>query len=44
LLEDVGYIAYHFHWSHEQIMGMEHRDRQQWVDQISQINQGIGNG
>jgi hypothetical protein len=44
LLEEVAYIAYHFHWSHDQIMGMEHRDRQQWVAQISQINQGMGNG
>jgi hypothetical protein len=41
LLEEVAYIAYHFHWSHEQIMGMEHRDRQQWVAQISQINQQL---
>jgi hypothetical protein len=43
LLEEVAYIAYHFHWSHEQIMSMEHRDRQQWVAQISQIDREIGN-
>ncbi|WP_410500717.1 DUF6760 family protein [Chroococcidiopsis sp. SAG 2025] len=37
--EEVAYIAYHFHWSPEQIMQLEHRDRQQWVAEIARINQ-----
>ncbi len=43
LLEEVAYLAYHFHWSHDQIMTMEHRDRQQWVAQVAQINQKLNN-
>lgn len=43
-MAEIAYIAYHFHWSPEKIMEMEHRDRQQWVAQISQINQEISNG
>ncbi|WP_434686778.1 DUF6760 family protein [Pseudanabaena minima] len=43
LLEEVAYLAYHFHWSHDQIMTMEHRDRQQWVAQVAQINQRLNN-
>jgi hypothetical protein len=43
LLEEVAYLAYHFHWSHDQIMTMEHRDRQQWVTQVAQINQKLNN-
>ncbi|NJL79231.1 MAG: hypothetical protein HC836_20765 [Richelia sp. RM2_1_2] len=38
-MEEVAYLAYHFHWSYEQIMIMEHRERQQWVAQVAQINQ-----
>jgi hypothetical protein len=45
LFEEVAYIAYYFHWSDEQIMAMEHRDRQQWVAEIARINQRLnGNG
>jgi hypothetical protein len=39
LNEEVAFIAYHFHWSPEQILNLEHRDRRGWVEQISSINQ-----
>jgi len=38
MLEEVAYIAYHFHWSHDEIMRLEHHDRRQWVDEIASIN------
>jgi hypothetical protein len=38
IVDEVAFIAYHFHWSHEEIMRMEHADRQHWVDAISSIN------
>ncbi|MBW2057780.1 MAG: hypothetical protein JRH07_05765 [Deltaproteobacteria bacterium] len=38
LFEEVAYIAYHFHWPFDQIMGMEHRERQRWVGEIAKIN------
>ena len=41
LYEEVAFIAYHFHWSHEEIMRMEHRDRQIWVEEISKINRQL---
>jgi len=41
LYEEVAFIAYHFHWSHEEIMGMEHRERQRWVEEISKINRRL---
>ncbi|WP_372726743.1 DUF6760 family protein [Nostoc sp. TCL26-01] len=40
-MEEVAYLAYHFHWSYEQIMTMEHQERQQWVTQVAQINQRL---
>ncbi len=38
LYEEVAFIAYHFHWSFEEIMNLEHRERQKWVEEISRIN------
>lgn len=41
LYEEVAFIAYHFHWPYDQIMRLEHRDRQRWVSEISRINQQL---
>ena len=30
-VEEVAYVAYHFHWPHEQLMTMEHAERRRWV-------------
>lgn len=38
-MEEVAFIAYHFHWPPEAIMGLEHADRREWVGEISAINQ-----
>ncbi len=41
LYEEVAYIAYHFHWPAEEILGMEHRDRRQWAAEIAKLNARI---
>lgn len=41
LFEEVAYIAYHFHWPVDEIMRMEHRDRQRWVAEIARINERL---
>ena len=41
LYEEVAFIAYHFHWSSQEIMNLEHADRRQWVKQISMINRRL---
>ncbi|OMF29370.1 hypothetical protein BK133_17690 [Paenibacillus sp. FSL H8-0548] len=38
LYEETGFIAYYFHWSHDVIMDMEHRERRKWCEEISKIN------
>ena len=38
LFEEVAYVAYHFNWPYDQIMNLEHCDRQRWVDEIARIN------
>lgn len=37
LNEEVAFLAYHFHWSLEDILNLEHRDRQGWVERISHL-------
>jgi len=38
LSEEVAFIAYHFHWPHDDIMTLEHADRRHWVRKISEVN------
>jgi hypothetical protein len=41
LFEEVAYVAYHFHWSLEEILDLEHPDRQRYVREISSINRRL---
>lgn len=38
LFEEVAYIAYHLHWPYDQIMRLDHRERQHWVAEVARIN------
>ncbi len=38
---EVAFIAYHFHWSRQEITQLPHLERRRWVDEISSINQEI---
>jgi hypothetical protein len=38
LYEEVAFVAYHFHWPHSEVMGLEHLERRRWVTEISAIN------
>lgn len=38
LYGEVAFVAYHFHWSHGQVMDLEHSERRRWVEEISEIN------
>jgi uncharacterized protein DUF6760 len=38
LYEEVAFVAYHFHWPHDQVMNLEHAARRRWVAEISAIN------
>ncbi|MFD7713475.1 DUF6760 family protein [Streptomyces sp. NPDC059786] len=43
--EEIAYIAYHFHWSLEDILDLEHRDRRRFTEQIAAlVNRGAGEG
>ena len=38
LYEEVAYVAYHFHWSLDAILDLEHPQRLRFVDEIAGIN------
>ena len=44
LYEEVAYVAYHFHWSHEEILDLEHPDRRRYVEEIGRINSRVTRG
>jgi uncharacterized protein DUF6760 len=44
LIEEVAYMAYYFHWSMDDILDLEHPTRQQYIAQISRINEQISEG
>ncbi|MBL7208501.1 MAG: hypothetical protein ISS52_00240 [Dehalococcoidia bacterium] len=41
LYEEVAYLAYYFHWPLQDILELEHAERQGWVEQIAGINRKL---
>ena len=44
LFEEVAYVAYHFHWNLDDILDMEHTERNRYVGEIARINDRINEG
>lgn len=41
IYEEVSYVAYHFHWSMEEILDLDHPTRRRYVAEIAKINRRI---
>ena len=41
LYEEVAYVAYHFHWSLNDILDLEHPLRRRFVAEIAKINRRL---
>jgi hypothetical protein len=41
LVEEAAYVAYHFHWSFDEILDLEHPLRQRFVEEIGQLNRRV---
>ncbi|MFG2999128.1 DUF6760 family protein [Streptomyces sp. NPDC048340] len=39
LRSEIAYIAYHFHWSHNELLDMDHIQRRAYIQSIADINQ-----
>ena len=44
IYEEVAYIAFHFHWSLDDLLDLEHRERQRFAGEIGRINKRIERG
>lgn len=44
IYEEVAYIAYHLHWSRDEILRLEHAERARWAHEIAQINRRLSEG
>jgi hypothetical protein len=44
LFEEVAYVAYHFHWSLDDILDLEHPVRRRFVEEIAGINRRLSEG
>jgi hypothetical protein len=44
LYEEVAYIAFHFHWPHDDLLALEHGARRRWVEEIARINRRLNEG
>ena len=38
---EIAYLAYHFHWSYQEVMQLDHLERQRWVAEVAGINQRL---
>jgi hypothetical protein len=38
---EVAYVAYHFHWSLDQILDLEHPVRRRFLEEIGRINRSL---
>ncbi|GAA1541049.1 hypothetical protein GCM10009827_070590 [Dactylosporangium maewongense] len=44
LHEETAYLAYHFHWSLDAILDLEHADRRRYATEIARINTRLSAG
>jgi hypothetical protein len=42
LMSEVAYVAYHLHWPLDQILDLEHGDRDRFVAEVERLNEGSG--
>ncbi len=41
LYEEVAYLSRYLHWTREEVMAMDHRERQRWVAEVARMNTRI---
>ncbi|MFP2928736.1 DUF6760 family protein [Pyxidicoccus sp. 3LG] len=39
MFEEVAFLSRYLHWPYAQVMSMDHRERQRWVSEVSQLNE-----
>jgi hypothetical protein len=44
LYEEITYVAYHLHWSLDEILDLEHPVRRRFAEEIGRINERLSQG
>lgn len=37
----MAFLGYYMHWSHEELMNLDHKERRRWCKEVSGINKKI---
>lgn len=41
LYREVAFVAYHFHWSRDDVLELAHPERKRWVEEIGKIHDAM---
>lgn len=41
LYQEMSFLAYYLHWSHEDLMNLDHWERRRWCREVSAINKKL---
>jgi hypothetical protein len=41
LYEEMAFLAYYLHWPRNDLLTLDHRERQQWCNQVSALNKEV---
>ncbi len=37
----MAFLGYYMHWSHQELMNLDHKERRRWCKEVSNINKKI---
>ena len=41
LYQEMTFLSYYLHWSRNEVMGLDHRERRRWCQEVSSVNQKL---
>lgn len=41
MYQEMAFLAYYLHWSNDELMALDHRERRRWCREVSAINQKL---
>lgn len=41
MYEELAFLAYHLHWSYDELLHMDHTERRRWCDEVSRIHRRL---
>ena len=41
LYQEMTFLSYYLHWSRNEVMSLDHRERRRWCQEVSDVNQKL---